>query len=96
MNAALVADRQVTAQELQLFVREMMVEEEVTWVVWICLDSAAIGIGVRYRIIEQFDEHGKVVSELWDKALLLPHLVETEYIDRMLIQEEVVLLTENL
>ena len=30
MNAALVADRQVTAQELQLFVREMMVEEEVT------------------------------------------------------------------
>ena len=29
MNAALVADRQVTAQELQLFVREMMVEEEV-------------------------------------------------------------------
>ena len=29
MNAALVADRQVTAQELQLLVREMMVEEEV-------------------------------------------------------------------
>ena len=74
----------------------MMVEEEVAWIVWICLDSAAIGIGVCDRIIEQFDEHGEVVGKLWDKALLLPHVIEIEHIYFMLIQEEVVLLTENL
>ena len=73
-----------------------MVEEEITCVVRIGLDLAAILVWVCDRIIEQLDEHGEVVGELWSKALLLTHLLEFEHIDHMLVQEEEILFAENL
>ena len=73
-----------------------MIEEKVSAVVFVQLHLALVLVWKVDCAVEQLKEHGQVVSVLRTQALQLSHLLVVEDIARVLIQEVVVFLAEEL
>ena len=78
-----------TSEELQLLVRQHLIEEQITSVVLVCL-HLALGVLCCNRLIEEFDQHGEVVCIQRLQSLLFFHLLVIKDIANVFIAEEVV------
>ena len=78
-----------TSEELQLLVRQHLIEEQIASVILVCL-HLALGVLCSNRLIEEFDQHGEVVCIQRLQSLLFFHLLVIKDIANVFIAEEVV------
>ena len=86
----------MAAKDLQLLVRQLMIEEKVSTVVLIQLHLTLVLVWEVNWAVKQLDQHSQVVTILRTQALQLSHLLIVEHIACMLIHEVVVFLAEEL
>ena len=96
MDTLIIGFNEGASEEFYFLVGQHLVEEKTCGVVNVELDGASVDRWVCDGLIEQFDEHGEVISENRVEALLLTHLIVIKYIARMLVEQKEVLLARQL